>query len=76
MTRIRDHEPSFLDPADNLAERVVRTINKRAPNVRFPPAMGIDGNDGDNLSQFTLRFINKEVTDQDFAMLKGLVTSA
>jgi hypothetical protein len=76
MTRIRDHEPSFLDPADNLAERVVRTINKRAPNVRFPPAMGIDGNDGDNLSQFTIRFINKEVTDRDFAMLKGLVTSA
>ena len=76
MTRIREHDPAFLDPTEKLAVRVVQTITARAPSVPFPPAMGLNGNDGDNLSQFTLRFVNKEVTDKDFAMLRGLVTSA
>ena len=65
-----------MDPTAPLAVRVVHAITKNASYVRFPPAMGIPASDGDNLSQFTLRFINKKVTDDDFKMLKGLVTSA
>ena len=76
LTRIREHSPFFLDPTENLAIQVVDTITKKASNVRFPPSMGITGSDGDNLSQFTIRFINKKVTENDFTMLKGLVTSS
>ena len=76
LTRIREHCDEFMDPRGDLADRIVKVVNKYSSGVRFPPAMGISGNDGDNLSQFTLRFINKEVTDNDFLRLSGLVTSA
>jgi len=76
LTRIREHNQLFLDPNESLALRIVDTITKKAPHFPFPKAMGITGNDGDNLSQFTLRFINKDVTENDFSMLKGLVTSS
>ena len=74
MTRIREHDPSFLEPSGELVDRVIQTIEAMRP-IKFPPAMGLNGNDGDNLSQFTLRFIKKEVTDEDFSALEGLVTS-
>lgn len=74
MTRIREHDPSFLEPSDRLADRVIQTIEAMRP-INFPPAMGLNGNDGDNLSKFTLRFIKKEVTQEDFSALEGLVTS-
>jgi len=74
MTRIREHDSSFLEPSGELVDRVIQTIETMRP-IRFPPAMGLNGNDGDNLSQFTLRFIKKEVTKEDFSALEGLVTS-
>ncbi len=76
-TRFRDYCPRYLEypcSPDSLTQRVADAINGMPP-VAFPPTMGLDGGDGDNLSQFTLRFIKKEVTKEDFSALEGLVTS-
>ncbi len=76
-TRFRDYYPRYLEypcSADSLTQRVLDAIN-RMPPVAFPPTMGVGGGDGDNLSQFTLRFITKEVTQDDLSALEGLVTS-
>ena len=74
MTRIREHDPSFLKPSGRLAELVIQTIEAMPP-MRFPATIRLNGKDGDNLSQFILRFIKKEVTQEDCSALEGLVTS-
>lgn len=74
LTRIRHYSPAFMEPDGELGARVIETIENMRP-IKFPPAMGLSGNDGDNLCQFTLRFVRQEATEDDYAGLEGLITS-
>lgn len=77
MTRIRNACPRFLEypcKEESLTQRVIDSIEKM-PAVPFPMTMNFGGGDGDNLSQFTLRFIRSEATEDDYAGLEGLITS-
>lgn len=72
--RLRKHHRDFLEPNQELYNRMKEAITNFIPQTPYPPTM-FAAVQPDMLNDYVLRFLNEEQTDDDMSALKGLVVA-
>ena len=70
--RLREHHRDFLEPNQELYNKMLEAITNLMPRINYPVAMFATVQP-DKLNDYVLRFLNEEQTAEDMSALKGLV---